>query len=155
MSKGKKEQLGVVHLRKVRGAFLNIWTAKAFSADQEARFSGLFLLDNDSANHKAVQTAIKDVIASKWKEKPKGLKLAMRPAQEKAEYDGFDDPNKLFISAGSKVRPTVLDRRTNPLAQEDGVIYSGCYLNVRVRFWAQDNKWGKRMWSRTTAKWRK
>ncbi len=31
------------------------------------------------------------------------------------------------------------------LTAEDDTIYSGCYLDVTIRLWAQDNKWGKRV----------
>ena len=32
-----------------------------------------------------------------------------------------------------------------PLTAKDGVIYPGCYVNVSIDFWAQDNSYGKRI----------
>lgn len=29
------------------------------------------------------------------------------------------------------------------MAKEDGIIYSGCYVNLRAEIWCQDNKWGQ------------
>lgn len=139
-----EKKLGVLMLRSVRGAFLNVWTARAFSPDQDPRFSALFLMEKDGANHKRCNKVIDEVIAGKWKSRPPGLKLCLRPAEEKEGYDGFVE-GLVFVSTGSKVRPGVYDRKRNPLAQEDGVVYSGAYYDVKVRFWAQDNQWGKRV----------
>jgi hypothetical protein len=37
----------------------------------------------------------------------------------------------------------VVDANLNPLTAGDNVIYAGCYCNVTVRLWVQNNKWGK------------
>ncbi len=29
------------------------------------------------------------------------------------------------------------------MAEEDGVIYAGCYVNASIEIWAQDNQYGK------------
>jgi hypothetical protein len=31
------------------------------------------------------------------------------------------------------------------LAEDDGVLYSGCYVNMTVTLWTQDNEYGKRV----------
>jgi hypothetical protein len=71
--------------------------------------------------------------------------LLIDPAdkQVKASYDGF--PGNLYISARNPVRPTVLDADKTPLVAADGKPYAGCYVNVSLELWAQDNKYGKRV----------
>jgi hypothetical protein len=52
------------------------------------------------------------------------------------------------VNAGqgeSKGRPLVIDRNRDPLTAADGKPYSGCYVNVSIDVWAQDNKYGKRI----------
>jgi hypothetical protein len=61
-----------------------------------------------------------------------------KPGQE--AYKG-----KLFVSASSKLRPTIVDGSLQPLTEEDGKPYSGAWADVRIALWAQDNKYGKRI----------
>jgi len=49
------------------------------------------------------------------------------------------------VSARSKTRPTVLNRDKTPVAEADGVLYGGCYVNALLDVWAQDNAFGKRI----------
>ena len=42
-------------------------------------------------------------------------------------------------------RVPVIDRDTTPLMPVDGKPYGGCYVDVSVDIWAQDNSWGKRI----------
>ena len=42
-----------------------------------------------------------------------------------------------FVSARNQKRPTTVNRDRTPVSAEDGVIYSGCYVNAKVRFWVQ------------------
>jgi len=59
------------------------------------------------------------------------------------EYDPF-----WILSTNTGNKPVVLDR-TNPklriMEAENCPIYSGCRVNAKVRMWAQDNKFGKRI----------
>lgn len=60
-----------------------------------------------------------------------------------AEYAGL-----LYVSSSrdaSKGRITILDRDRSPLTQADGRPYSGCYGNMMIDIWAQNNSWGKRI----------
>ena len=47
------------------------------------------------------------------------------------------------IAAANEVRPLIVDRKGAPLSQEDGILFSGCYVNVLIDIWAQDNQYGK------------
>jgi hypothetical protein len=61
----------------------------------------------------------------------------------KATYEGYE--GNLFFNASNKVRPTVVNRDRSPLTAQDGVVYSGCFVNVIIDVWAQDNEYGKRI----------
>ena len=62
---------------------------------------------------------------------------------DEKDYDGYE--NHMSLKAASNKRPTLIDRDKTPLAEEDGVLYAGCYVNAIVDFWVQDNQYGKRI----------
>lgn len=49
------------------------------------------------------------------------------------------------ITAREKKRPSVRGKDKTPLSRDDSeVIYGGCFVNMLIRPWYQDNKFGKR-----------
>jgi hypothetical protein len=62
----------------------------------------------------------------------------------KPGQDGY--AGNMFVSANSKVRPTIIDGNRVQLTESDGRPYSGCYGNVMVNIWAQaTGQYGKRI----------
>lgn len=149
----KKTDPTEVKLERVRLSFEHIFKAKAFEGNDNSdpKFNASFIIDPDTPEGKrtidACWKGIDEAMFKEWGNKPPKLsdsKYALRDdkgGDEAPEYDG-----KWYVSASNSKRPKVFDRdgRT-PLTAEDGVIYSGCYVNAIVRFWAQDNKFGKRV----------
>lgn len=140
-----------IMLRDVRLAFPSLWKPSAPRSGGEAAFNGAFLLP---PNHKQVgelKAALKAVAKEKWGAKAdavytaleKGDKLCLHDGNTKTEYDGFE--GNLFVSARSKVRPGVYDQQRQELTEADGKPYSGCFVNVSLELWAQDNDYGKRI----------
>lgn len=85
----------------------------------------------------------------KWQGKPVNLTgKSIRDGTEKEATDGYG-PKVVFISArhtprdGSK--PTIVDENLKDLPEETGKPYAGCRVRVKVRCWAQDNAFGKRI----------
>lgn len=144
-----------VVLKNVRGAFLNLWEPKKFGDTGEARCNGLFLMDpktpHGTANIKAIKDAAVAVAKEKWGAKAGDVfktiqakgDLCLQDGAAKSEYDGFD--GMMFVSAGNKARPVVVNKDKTPLTERDGIVYSGAYFNVSIDVWAQDNKYGKRI----------
>jgi hypothetical protein len=139
---------GRVMLRNVRLAFPNLFEPSAYGEGDPAYSATLIM---DPAQAEAVDKVINAVAREKWGAKAdaqlKALraagKVALRDGDEKADYDGFE--GMMFIAARSKTRPTVVDGQRQPLAQSDGRIYAGCYVNASLEVWAQDNAYGKRV----------
>jgi len=143
-----------VKLNNVRLAFPALFEAKAVNGEGEPRFSAAFPVDPDSDNAKALKSAIEAVAKEKWGAKAgailKELQSKGRVAYKESSlskdgevYDGFEDMHTL--NASNKVRPLVIDQSKNPLTAQDGKPYAGCYVDVSVELWAQDNSWGKRI----------
>ena len=140
-----------VKLPNVRLAFPALFEAKTVNGEGEPRFSAAFLLSPKHPAFKEVEAAIEAVAKEKWGAKYAKIleelknkdKTALHDGNSKSEYDGYE--GNFFISAGNKVRPTVLDRDKSPLVAADGRPYAGCFVNAVVEIWAQDNKFGKRI----------
>lgn len=154
-------------LRDVRLAFPSLWKASKPKGQQEgeAAFSGSFLIppnhkqsfDPKQPNKKVatidhLKTVVfKELAAAKWGPKGAAILKALEAADKtclhngdaKSEYEGFE--GNFFISARSKVRPSVFDQQRQELTEADGKPYSGCQVNVSFEFWAQENGFGKRI----------
>jgi hypothetical protein len=99
----------------------------------------------------AIEAAEVQVATEKWGAKGEATlksiraagKGAIKDGDTKADYDGFE--GNRFVSTRADKRPGVYDRDKSVLVAADGRPYSGCYANVMVEIWAQDNSYGKRI----------
>lgn len=138
-------------LKNARIAFAQgIFTPSAIG-DGEPSFGASFLIEPTDPQVAELKKVISQVAKEKWQDKADATlkqlaatdKICLHDGDTKATYEGF--PGKLFVSSNNKARPTVVDGARNPLTHADGKPYSGCYVNVSLDVWAQDNKWGKRV----------
>lgn len=142
-----------VSLRNSRLAFSDaLWEAKQVNGEGKPAFSCCLLIPPDHPQVKEIHEAMIAVAKEKWGAKAEALlkematkdRLALHDGNGKSQYDGF--PGNLFISARSQARPTIKDRDgKTPLTAQDGKPYAGCFVNAILEFWAQDNKFGKRI----------
>lgn len=95
--------------------------------------------------------AINDAATAKWADKAKDVltqlkaqnRILLRSGAEKANTPGY--AGNMFINASSATRPQIRNSTGAQLNENEGVIYSGCYVDAVVDVWAQDNQHGKRM----------
>lgn len=131
----------------VRLSFPALFKARSMEKDKEPKFSAAFILDKKAhaKQIEALKAAIQTVAEEKWgKGKiPKNMKPCLRDGSEK-DTDGYGE-DVVFFSANSVKRVPVVDRNLTPLTEQDGKPYAGCYVNVSIRLWAQDNDFGKRV----------
>lgn len=145
--------IGRIMLKNVRLAFPNLFEPSTVAGEGEPRYSVALILPTDHPQIKEIDAKINAVATEKWKDKAEAMikslektgKLALHDGDEKPNYDGF--PGNMFVSASAKVsaRPTVINSDKTPLTDRDGKIYAGCYVNVSLDLWAQDNAYGKRV----------
>ena len=159
-----------IQLANVRLSYPAIWKPKAFAAaspgeqTSEPKYQATALIskttDPKSEDFprvivdgkpqpdavKALQAAIQAVAEEKWgKGKvPKAMNPCLHDGSEKDDTDGYGD-GVVFIGASSKNRVPVIDRDLTPLTEESGRPYAGCYVNISIKLWAQDNQYGKRV----------
>lgn len=147
----EKQAEHIVRLNNVRLAFPNIFKAKAQNPNDKPAFSACAIMTPEHPDVKRARAAIKAVAQAKWGDNAAtilktliaGQKVCLRDGDTKANYDGF--PGNLYISARSPTRPLVIAPDLTPLTEDDGKPYSGCYVNMQVAIWAQDNSHGKRI----------
>lgn len=144
---------GRIMLKNVRLAFPNLFTPSTVGGEGEPRYSAMLILPPDHPQFDEIKAKMLTVATDKWKDKAKATyvqlektdKLALHDGDTKAQYDGCS--GNFFISAAAQqnARPTVINADRTPLTEKDGVVYAGCYVNVSLDFWPQDNKYGKRI----------
>jgi hypothetical protein len=147
-------------LTDVRCSFLVLGDPEDYQGNKKFRWSATALVPNGSPQFKAVMAALKATAEEKWGAKAaKALEAILPDAKaccwvdgKRKDYDGYEGHFALSAHRPQKDgRPLVLDRDKSPIYKPDntlyegkgGVVYSGCFVNMHVEFWAQDNANGK------------
>jgi hypothetical protein len=135
-----------INLRNVRISYPHIFEPYSYQGEGKPSYSATFLLHKEQ--HAAL---IKDIVARmkalagesfKDKKLPPSDKLCLRDGDQsgRPESEGH-----WTMAARESTRPLVVHRDMSPLVESDEVIYAGCIVNARIRLWAQDNKYGRRI----------
>lgn len=132
-----------LNIKNIRLGGCSIFKPRAYAEGSPENYSAIFLIERDDPQIKMIQKAIAELARTRWQNKvPKSLKTCLVDGEEK-DNEAYHD--YVTISASEKVRPSVVNRDTSPVYEEDGTVYSGCYVNAILTLWAQDNQYGKRI----------
>ena len=140
-----------IKLNAVRLSFPQLFEAKTVNGEGKPAFSAAFLIGPKDPQVSVINNAINAVATEKWGAKAEAVLKAIRAADKtclhsgdlKSNYDGFE--GMLYVSARNAIKPLVVDTNRSPLTEQDGKPYAGCYVNVSLELWAQDNNYGKRV----------
>lgn len=148
-----KEIIGEVKLTNVRASFADtLFKAKAFEEGATPKYGGSFLIDRstDAGKRlvKACDAAIDAAIAKRFEGKKALSRSSMKNDcfydGDDKDYDGY--AGMQVVSAKNSNRIPVFDKDKNPITAEDGVIYSGCYVDAIVQFYIpKDEKYKNRI----------
>ena len=122
-----------------RISFANIFEPKAINGGDEKYSVSCVIPKSDKSTlmkiHKAVEAAKEDGKVRKWNGKiPPNLKLPLRDGDiDRPDDETYQDC--MFVNATSKNAPGIVDRRVQPVT-DPMMVYSGCYCNVSVNFYA-------------------
>lgn len=136
-----------VVISNCRLSYANIFEPKAFEG-QEPKYSVSLIISKDDKEtieliEKAIENATNEGKEKYWSGKtPKNLKYPLRDGDEEREDEAYE--NSYFINANSKNAPQIVgkerDRATGKaIALGEDDVYSGCYANVSVNFYAYNN----------------
>lgn len=134
---------------KIEGrlAFPQLFVAKEQKNDDGTTrlvYQATILITPGSLAEAAVKDAQRHVAVEVWGTQGEAMlaalaakdKVALHDGAEKAaKYDGFEGMR--YVSANSRVRPTVLDANKSPLVEKDGKPYAGCYVNAIIEIYGQ------------------
>lgn len=128
----------------------DLFVPKAGEDGGTPKYKSAFLIDPASPLIIEANKAIEACAVAKWGAKAEQTLKLLRATGKVALADGDLKPyngyaGKMYINASNAMRPTVVNRDKTPLTEADGVIYSGCKVHAVIEFWAQDNKFGKRI----------
>lgn len=136
----------IINLREVRISYPHLFEPYAYQGEGTPQYSAVFLLDKKQHSELIKQIAgqMKKLAAEAYRDKklPPPDKLCLRDGDlsGRAENEG-----NWILSARETARPVVVNRDRTPLTAEDDAIYPGCVVNAKIRLWAQENKWGRRI----------
>ena len=138
-----------------RIAFIqNLWEAAQIMGEGEKKYSATFLLPKDNTQLQRLRGAMVSVAVEKWGNKGKDVldsliskdKVFLRDGNDKSQYDGFEG-NMYFNATQVEKRgaPVVVNMDKVNITEADGLLYAGCYVDVSIDIYAQDNTYGKRI----------
>ena len=150
-----------IKVKQVRVGFPVFWTPRGFKGEDgkegTPKFSGTFYLHKKkhAADIKAVKAemAAAHAASSIAKTKINAEKMALREVpedkiDETGNISGTDmkaEDYMILTASNSKAPPIVNKNPAQKIEEKDDIIYGGCYVNVSVSFWVQNNKYGKRI----------
>ena len=130
-------------LKGVRLSFPSLFKKAVFDG-KEGKFEATALLNKETQADLIAK--IEAVIDAECKEakikRPAPDKVCLRDGSH-VDYQGYE--GMMSLKAASNRRPTVINRDKTPLAEEDDVLYAGCFVNMVIDFWVQNNGFGKRV----------
>lgn len=145
-------------IKNVRMAFPSIYEPEAFG-DGDPAYGAKFIIPQSHPQLAEIRKAVVAAGAEKWSEKAPGILALLKDDKKVAWvegpyrnkngdiYDGFEGMYHLSTRNGGKtpVKPSAFDQQNRAVTQADGVVYSGCYVDASVEFYAQDNSYGRRI----------
>lgn len=140
-------------LNNVRCSFPNLFKGTQFNGEGKFRCGSSLIITPDHPQLGQVNAAIEQAAKEKWKDKAaarlngarKKGKVSLADGDDKAKYDGY--AGNFILSANCKGgdteaecdKPTVYDTARNVITEPGKCpIYSGCYVNALVEFYADD-----------------
>ena len=144
MSNIKFNEDGTIQVKHVRLSYPHLFKPWAQNDDQDKKYSARFLLSKEThgAEIKALQQYLTKMMSEKFKARIPLDKLFFRDGDATGKPE---DEGHWYISASDSIKPQVVGKKREPLSEEDDVVYGGVIVNVLIRPWAQDNKFGKRI----------
>lgn len=135
-------------IKLARLSFPSLFKTAVFQGESTGKYEATFLLDKttDAKQIAHLQNAAQEFLVDKFGEGkiPKGIKLTCFADGDTKDTAGYE--NQIALKGSSTRRIMVLNNDKTPLAEEDNVIYAGCYVNAFIGFWYSDHpKGGKQL----------
>jgi hypothetical protein len=135
-----------IKLSNVRLSFPDLFEAREYQGDGNFKYAATFLVTPGSTEDALIKAAIQEVALDVYAKKAPQMLASFAGSKQQMcylsgdtkVYDGYQ--GMMALSSKRKQadgRPGVFDRNLSPIAEADGKIYGGCYVNAMVDLWAQ------------------
>lgn len=116
-----------------KASFCNVMEPRAFSPDQDPKYSTTIAIDKKDKFWKQLDKAIEEVAIAKFGEVPRRLKTFIKDGDNEEEKYGWE--GKFVITASNKSAPGVLVKTEQGLVEpiSKGDVYSGCFCRASIR----------------------
>ena len=142
----KKYDSATKVLIRCRLSYAHVWDPKPETAEFDAgKYTAVLLIPkNDTTTIKKIKAAIEAAkVAGKDKlagVKAKAIKYPLKDAEEE-EMEGAEFEDCMFLNVKSTTAPQIVNKKVEDIIDKSEV-YSGCYCNVTVNFFAYNQKGG-------------
>lgn len=135
---------GTILIKDVRLSYPHLFEKWGKNEGDKKKYSAKFLLDKKTheAEIKALAAHIVGIETETFKGRLPNDKrfLTDGAVQNKEGMDKY-----WVISASEDTAPDVINRDKSRINEKDDIVYAGCYVNVLIRPWTQNNSYGKRV----------
>lgn len=137
----------VIKLLNVRASYPHLDKPyKGDDSDGKAAYSISGLLPKET--HRDAAKLVSEAIADFCTREKFKVARDRRCIKDGAGSGKDEQENTWVVSARETKAPTVRDRTGKKIDDKDAIneaIYAGCRVDIIIRLWKQDNKWGKRV----------
>lgn len=132
-------------LSNVRLSYEHVFKPTRFDDNQEAKYSATFIIPKNHPDLPAVKRAMVEAGREEYASAfggnswPKGFTCSLKDADTEVNSLGevLAEKNPSYkgcyiLEANSTRRPVTVNRDKSALTEDDGVIYSGCYVNASL-----------------------
>jgi hypothetical protein len=141
-------------LKNVRLSFNDLFEARGFEGGTP-KFSATVLIPKGSATYDELIAHVRNVAKAQWADKAAAIlktceanlqRWPLKDGDTAADAEGNPRQGwegQYALKGSNAVQPLVIGRDRLPLTAQSGKPYSGCYVNIKLDVWAQDNRYGK------------
>ena len=134
-----------ITIENCRLSYPFIFKPKAYEQGDDEKYSAKGLLELDDPQIAKIKDALSQFARDNFDKKDLSkVKFCFNKIDIEDE-EGEVASSVMCINASDFQRPHTLHRNLKPVSASDGVFYPGCYVNLSVSLWAQNNKFGKRV----------
>jgi len=146
---------GLVYLERVRLSFPHLAAPHASAQGSAPKYSGDFIMEPTHPGYAAFMAQVQAKALEKWGAQTDAIlqfigtdrKLRCYGAGEEVinsqtmqPFDGY--PGNIYIKANNAIQPALFDEAGTQLL-DARKFYGGCYVNVQIQPWIQDNQHGR------------
>jgi hypothetical protein len=136
---------GCILVKNVRLSYPHLFQKWGKNEGDKKKYSATFLMDKKThaADIKALGSHVAALMTEYFKGRIPSDKLFIKDGDGE---NGKPETKGYFTLKASEDRaPDVINRDKSRINEDDDIVYAGCYVNVLLRPWKQQNNFGKRV----------